>query len=83
MLHGHHTTPQPHPPHPHTTPTPTPILLYRYSASLADEMDGEDVRRKVHISSVARRSTSPDQQIEVKITTKKAAAYPVDSSTRK
>ena len=65
------------------TPTPTPILLYRYSASLADEMDGEDVRRKVHISSVAGRSTSPDQQIEVKITTKKAAAYPVDSTTRK
>ena len=56
--------------------------LHRYSASIADEMEGEDVRRKVHISSVAGRR-SPDQQIEVKITTKKAAAYPVDNTARK
>ena len=62
--------------------TPYSYLLCRHSASIADEMDGEDVRRKVHISSVPQRVSSPDQQIEVKITTKKAAAYPGDSTTR-
>lgn len=71
-----------------TTPSlPTPPIhspaFCRYSASLADEMDSQDVHRTVHISSVAQRTTSPDQQIEVKITTKKAAAFPGDSTTRK
>ena len=69
----------------HTLPTlPVHFLPFcRYSASLADEMDGQDMHRTVHISSVPQRTTSPDQQIEVKITTKKAAAFPGDSATRK
>ena len=44
-------------------------------------MDGDDVKREIKVSKLSgRRSISPDQQFEVKITTKKKKTV-VDSRT--